>query len=61
MFTAQQMEFLKELHYSNQMLMIEHSSDYFKGIHDGFEIVLAILEQREPDLSVVNPEGVDYQ
>ncbi len=51
-------EHISILHESNNELRKELNDEYVNGFYDGVEIVLAAIENRNPDLTDVNPGGV---
>jgi len=51
-------EHISILHESNNELRKELNDEYVNGFYDGVEIVLAAIENRNPDLTDVNQGGM---
>ena len=48
---------MKEMHNNQKEFAYHGNDEYSKGFYDGLEIIISLLEERDPKLTEVNPKG----
>lgn len=52
----EQFQLILEMQNYQKTLVTTLDDDYVKGFHDGVEIIMSIMESRDPELTQVNPD-----
>lgn len=53
----EQFELALQMQDYQRQLVVMHDDPYVKGFHDGMEIIMSIMEARDPELTAVNPDN----